>query len=258
MIYQVPVLVHRLILSSQVNTQNQAIIPCPTICKSSKQGFYGLTMMSRLAAFDMDGTLIQGRLVYALAGKFGLSDKVGAIQSRVMAGHQKTRAIASLFAGLTKTDMLAAIESIPLTRNCQQTIAALRDRNYKIGMISDSYTVAAGVVADRLQLDFVAANELEIENGVITGKIEMPLGWDRIGCFCKISVCKRFQLEKFAAQFGVPIANTLAIGDTKSDICMIKRAGVGVAFMPKDKEIEKASQKIVRDSDLLRILEFVE
>jgi phosphoserine phosphatase len=214
--------------------------------------------MSRLAAFDMDGTLIQGRLVYALAGKFGLSDKVEAIQSSGLPGYEQTRTIASLFAGLTKKDLQDAIESIPLMKNCEKTIEELRDRNYKIVIISDSYTVAASAVADRLQLDFIAANELEIENGMITGKIEMPLGWDRIGCFCKISVCKRYHLEKFARQFEVPIENTLAIGDTKSDICMIKRAGVGVAFMPKDKEIAKASQKIVQDSDLLKILEFAD
>jgi phosphoserine phosphatase len=214
--------------------------------------------MSRLAAFDMDGTLIQGRLVHALAGNFGLSDKVEAIRSSGMPGYEQTTTIASLFAGLTKKDLQAAIESIPLMKNCEQTIEELRDRNYKIGIISDSYTVAASAVADRLQLDFIAANELEIENGMITGKIEMPLGWDRIGCFCKISVCKRYHLEKFARQFEVPIENTLAIGDTKSDICMIKRAGVGVAFMPKDKEIAKASQKIVQDSDLLKILEFAD
>ena len=77
--------------------------------------------------------------------------------------------------------MQTAIESIPLTKNCQQTIAALRDRNYKIGVISDSYTVAADAVADRLQLDFIAANELEMENGMITGKVKMPLGWEKIG-----------------------------------------------------------------------------
>jgi len=215
-------------------------------------------MMSRLAAFDMDGTLIQGRLVFALAGMFGLTDKVKAIQSGGMAGYEQTGAIASLFAGLTKKDLKAAIESIPLTKNCERTVAALRDRNYKIGIISDSYTEVVSSIADRLQLDFIAANELEMESDRITGKVKMPLGWDRIGCFCKISVCKRYHLEKFARQFEIPIENTLAVGDTKSDICMIKRAGVGVAFMPKDKEIAKASQKIVHDSDLLRILEFVE
>lgn len=214
--------------------------------------------MPRIAAFDMDGTLISGRLVFALANRFGLSKKVASIQSSGMAGHEQTRAIAALFVDSTRRDVESAIESIPFTKNCERTIAALRDKGYKTGIISDSYTVAAGSIADTLHLDFMAANELEIESGRVTGRVKMPLGWDMIGCFCKISVCKRYHLEKFARQFNVPIENTLAVGDTKSDICMIKRAGVGVAFMPKDKEIAVASDKIVRESDLLKVLDFVE
>ena len=215
-------------------------------------------MLSNLAAFDMDGTLIQGRLVFALADRFDLSDKVRSIQSRrLMAGHEQTKAIASLFAGLTTKDLESAIASIPLTKNCERTIAVLKDRGYKIGIISDSYTIAAGFVADRLNLDFVMANKLQIFNGKITGKVDMPLGWDRIGCYCKISVCKRYHLEKSAHQFCVPIENTLAVGDTKSDICMIQRAGVGVAFMPKDEEIKKASDKVVSEPDLFKVLNFV-
>jgi phosphoserine phosphatase len=212
--------------------------------------------MMKLAAFDMDGTLIQGRLVFALADRFGLASKVRAIQSSGKLGHEQTKAIAALFAGLTRKDLQAAIESIPLTRNCEQAIAVLRGRDYKIGIISDSYTAAAGVVAERLQLDFVAANELEFEGGRITGKVEMPLGWERIGCFCKISVCKRYHLEKFARQFKIPIEDTLAVGDTRSDICMVRRAGVGIAFMPKDEEIASTTDKIVQDSDLGKVLEF--
>lgn len=213
-------------------------------------------MMPALAVFDMDGTLIQGRLVFALANMFGLSGKVSAIQASGAAGHEQTKAIAALFAGLTKKDVESAIESIPLTKNCERTVKTLKGKDCKIGIISDSYTVAAGFVADRLQLDFVAANELEISNGKITGKVDMPLGWERIGCFCKISVCKRYHLEKFARQFDVSIENTLAVGDTRSDICMIRRAGAGVAFMPKDSEIANATDKIVQDSDLLKVLEF--
>jgi phosphoserine phosphatase SerB len=214
--------------------------------------------LSRLAAFDMDGTLIQGRLVFALADRFGLSDKVRSIQtSTPMAGHEQTKAIAALFAGLTKKDLESAIESIPLTKNCEHTIAILKDRGYKIGIISDSYTIAACFVADRLHLDFVIANKLEILNGKITGSVEMPLGWNRIGCYCKISVCKRYHLEKIACHFCVPIENTVAVGDTKSDICMIQRAGVGIAFKPKDKEIKKASDKIINEPDLLKVLEFI-
>jgi phosphoserine phosphatase SerB len=217
-----------------------------------------MMLSSNLAAFDMDGTLIQGRLVFALADRFDLSDKVRSIQSRrLMAGHEQTKAIAALFAGLTTKDLESAIASIPFTKNCERTIAALKDRGYKLGIISDSYTVAAGFVADRLNLDFVMANELQISNGKITGKVDMPLGWDKIGCYCKISVCKRYHLEKTAHQFDVPLENTLAVGDTKSDICMIQRAGVGVAFMPKDEEIKKSSNKIISEPDLLKVLSFV-
>lgn len=212
---------------------------------------------SNLAAFDMDGTLIQGRLVFALADKFGLSEKVRSIQSRPqIAGHEQTKAIAALFAGLTTKDLESAIASIPFTKNSERTVAALKERDYKIGIISDSYTIAAGFVADRLNLDFVMANKLYILDGKITGKVDMPLGWDRIGCFCKISVCKRYHLEKSAHQFGVAIENTLAVGDTKSDICMIQRAGVGIAFMPKDEELKRACNKVVTEPDLLKVLEF--
>jgi phosphoserine phosphatase len=205
----------------------------------------------------MDGTLIQGRLVFALADRFDLTEKVRSIQSRPqITGHEQTKAIAGLFAGLTKKDLEYAIESIPLTKNSERTIAALKERDYRIGIISDSYTIAAGFVANRLNLDFVMANKLEVSNGRITGKVDMPLGWDRINCFCKISVCKRYHLEKSAHQFGVPIKNTLAVGDTKSDICMIQRAGVGVAFMPKDEDIKNASDNIIIEPDLLKVLEF--
>lgn len=218
-----------------------------------------MMLSSNLAAFDMDGTLIQGRLVFALADRFDLSDKVRSIQSqRLMAGHEQTKAIAALFSGLTAKDLESAIASIPFTKNCERTIAALKDRGYKLGIISDSYTIAAGFVADRLNLDFVMANKLQIFNDKITGKVDMPLGWDRIGCYCKISVCKRYHLEKSADQFCVPIENTVAVGDTKSDICMIQRAGVGVAFMPKDEEIKKASDRIVTEPDLLKVLNFVD
>jgi phosphoserine phosphatase len=212
--------------------------------------------MRRLAAFDMDGTLIQGRLVFALADRFGLVEKVKAVQSSGMAGHEQTKAIAALFAGLAKRDVESAIESIPLTKNTEQVIAGLRGRDYKIGIISDSYTLAAGIVASRLNLDFVAANELEIENGRVTGRVDMPLGWEKIGCFCKISVCKRYHLEKYANKYDVPLENTLAVGDTKSDICMIQRARAGVAFMPKDKQLTNTTEKIVQDPDLLKVLGF--
>lgn len=210
-----------------------------------------------LAAFDMDGTLIQGRVVFALAEKFDLSEKVRHIQSAGQDGHLQTVAIASIFAGISKRDLEAAVESIPLTTNCERTITALKERGAKVGIISDSYTAAADIVSARLGMDFVAANELQIRDGKITGVVRMPLGWEKIDCFCKISVCKRYHLEEHSHRYGIPVGATMAVGDTKSDICMIRRAGVGIAFMPKDDAVISSANHVVREPDLLRVLEHI-
>jgi phosphoserine phosphatase len=209
-----------------------------------------------LAAFDMDGTLTQGRLVFALADKFGLSEKINDIQASGQEGHLQTRAIAALFSGIARSDLVKAVESIPLTKNCEKAVAIFKEKNYKLGIISDSYTLAAEMIATRLGMDFVAANELEIVDNKITGRVHMPLGWEKIGCFCKISVCKRYHLEQQAQKFGVPMEKTMAIGDTKSDLCMIQRAGVGISFMPKDSMIAKASKNVVREPDMLIVSQF--
>lgn len=205
----------------------------------------------------MDGTLTQGRLVFALADKFDLSKKVRRIQSGDQQGHMQTKEIAALFRGISRRDLETAVESIPLTRNCERTIARLKEKGSIVGIISDSYTAAAGMLAARLGMDFAAANELEIIGDRITGRVVMPLGWEKIGCFCKLSVCKRFHLEEQSSRFGTPLENTMAVGDTKSDLCMLQSAGIGIAFMPKDEIVTAPGIRVIREPDLASVLQFV-
>ncbi|MEM2140052.1 HAD family phosphatase [Nitrososphaera sp.] len=213
----------------------------------------------KLAAFDMDGTLLDGRLVFALSERMGLDGRVRAIQSdEKLASHEKTAMIAGLFAGVTRRDVESAVESIPLSKNAEQAVSALKGRDYKTGIISDSYTAAAGVVASRLGMDFVAANDLVFENSVATGRVNMPMGWEKIGCFCHLSVCKRYHLEKYADMFGVQLVDTLAVGDTRADICMIRRAGFGVAFMPKDDDVRNASENVVATPDMMQVIRLLD
>jgi phosphoserine phosphatase len=213
----------------------------------------------KLAAFDMDGTLLDGRLVFALSEKLGVDGKVRTIQSDdKLAAHEKTAMIADLFTGVTRKDVESAVEAISLARNAEQAIAALRGREYKIGIISDSYTAAAGTVALRLGLDFVAANDLVFENDVATGEVNMPMGWEKINCFCHLSVCKRYHLEKHADMFGIQMVDTIAVGDTRADICMIKRAGFGVAYMPKDDDVMNASENVVSTSDMMQVIRLLD
>lgn len=220
-----------------------------------------MTAERALAAFDMDGTLLDGRFVYALAGVAGVEDQVRAIQESAKPGYAQTEMIAALFAGLSERDFVSAIESIPLAKNCARFVSTLRSAGFVTGIISDSYTLVAGRVAKALGMDFVSANELQFRDGVCTGKVSMPMGWEIIGCTCRLSVCKRYHLESHCAKFNASLRLTLAIGDTKSDVCMIRRAKVGVAFSPKD-GVVRASSKYVFDSgdfaDLLPLAAMLE
>ena len=217
-----------------------------------------MTVKPKLVAFDMDGTLIQGRLIEVISRKFKLTDRVSSIQSDPsLLGYQKTRLIASLLKGIKEREIVDSIDSIPIMHNADKIVTWFRKNGYKTGIITDSYSIAARVVAKKLDLDFCSANELVIKDGMVTGEIVMPLGWEKIGCPCNISICKRFHLTHYAKKYGVEIKDTIAIGDTRGDICMIKQAGLGIAFMPKDQDIIKQSKNIIHNPDLIEVLNYM-
>jgi phosphoserine phosphatase len=206
-----------------------------------------MTSKSKLAVFDMDGTIIDGRLIDALSTKFGLYDQIKQIQADPsILGFIKTQKIASLLKGIDEKEIIFALESIPIMNNFQNTVSALKESGYKIGIITDSYSIAAKTLANNYDLDFYAANDLIVNSGLVTGEVCMPLGWDKINCFCKNSVCKRYHLETYANKYGVDAKDTVAIGDTRGDLCMVTHAGIGIAFMPKDDYINKCKYIINR------------
>jgi phosphoserine phosphatase len=204
-----------------------------------------------LIAFDMDGTLIDGRLVFALADRFGLSDKVREIQEdRILHGYEQSISIARLFRGLSANNITEAIESIPLMKNCEKVVWELKEQGHVLGIISDSYDIAVNYVANKLSFDFYESNTLELDSdGKLTGNINMPLGWQKNGCYCKISVCKRYCLERNADKFQIDAGRTIAVGDTRSDLCMVENAAVGIAFMPKHKILEDMADVSIKEPD---------
>lgn len=212
-----------------------------------------------LIAFDMDGTLLDGRLVFTLADRFGLSDKVREIQNNtLLPGYEQSRKIARLFKGLNQQDVRNAIENIKLMKNCERVAKEFKELGYVVGIISDSYTIATEYVAEKLNFDFSESNILELDqNGKLTGNVKMPLGWEKIGCYCKISVCKRYSLENIAHKFKITLESTVAIGDSKSDLCMLERANIGIAFRPKQKILEEKADVSIKEADLAIVTRFI-
>jgi len=182
----------------------------------------------RLVVLDVDSTLIRDEAIDVLAERAGVGAEVAAITERAMAGHldftSSLKARVSLLAGLKLADVEEVRDALRLTPGARTFVRTLRRLGYHVGVVSGGFTFFTDRFVRELELDFAAANELEIEDGVLTGRLTGPV-LDRAG--------KAEALRRFAAQFGVPLSQTVAVGDGANDIDMLETAGLGVAFNAK-------------------------
>jgi phosphoserine phosphatase len=193
----------------------------------------------RLVVLDVDSTLIRDEAIDVLAERAGVGAEVKAITERAMAGQldfaSSLRARVSLLAGLTLADLEAVRDALRLTPGARTFVRTLRRVGYHVGVVSGGFTFFTDRFVAELELDFAAANELEIVDGVVTGRIVGPIV-DRPG--------KAAALERFASQFAVPLSQTVAVGDGANDIDMLERAGLGVAFNAKSALREAADTAV--------------
>ena len=192
----------------------------------------------RLIVFDVDSTLIQQEVIELLAARVGAQDAVAAITEAAMRGeldfaeslHQRVATLA----GLPAEVLDEVSEELKLTPGARTTLRTLRRLGYYVGVVSGGFRQVIEPLAHELMLDFVAANQLEIVDGKITGRVIGPI-IDRPG--------KAKALRDFAHQVGVPMAQTVAVGDGANDIDMLAAAGLGVAFNAKPalREVADAS-----------------
>lgn len=192
----------------------------------------------RLIVFDVDSTLIQGEVIEMLAERAGAGAAVAAITDAAMRGeidfteslHQRVATLAGLPAEVI--DEVA--DRVELTPGARTTIRTLRRLGFHCGVVSGGFRQVIEPLAHDLMLDFVAANELEIVDGRLTGRVVGQV-IDRAG--------KAKALRDFATQAGVPMEQTVAVGDGANDIDMLNAAGLGVAFNAKPalREVADAS-----------------
>ena len=200
---------------------------------------YGLERRAkRLIVFDVDSTLIQGEVIEMLAERVGAGEAVAAITDAAMRGeidfaeslHQRVATLA----GLPEEVLDEVGAELELTAGARTTIRTLRRLGFHCGVVSGGFRQVIDPLAHELMLDFVAANELEIVDGKLTGRVVGEV-IDRAG--------KAKALRDFAQQAGVPMEQTVAVGDGANDIDMLNAAGLGVAFNAKPalREVADAS-----------------
>ncbi len=182
----------------------------------------------RLIVFDVDSTLVQGEAIEMLAAHAGRAAEVRAVTEAAMRGEIEFaeslhRRVATL-EGLSVRCVDQVADALELTPGARTTVRTLKRLGYRCGVVSGGFTaVIAPLVAD-LGLDFAAANELEVADGRLTGRVVGPV-IDRPG--------KADALRRFAEEAGVPLSQTVAVGDGANDLDMLATAGLGIAFNAK-------------------------
>ena len=182
----------------------------------------------RLIVMDVDSTLIQHEVIDLLAARAGCADEVAKVTAAAMRGEldfaASLRERVSLLAGLEARVLDEVRAELRLTAGARTLIGTLGGLGYKSGIVSGGFIQVIGPLAAELGIGYVAANELEISAGKLTGRLCGPL-IDRAG--------KAEALRRFAADAGVPLSQTVAVGDGANDLDMITAAGLGVAFNAK-------------------------
>lgn len=182
----------------------------------------------RLVVFDVDSTLIQGEVIEMLAARAGREEEVRQVTERAMRGEldfaESLRERVAVLEGLPASVLDEVAAEIQLTPGARTTIRTLRRLGFHTGVVSGGFTQIIDQLVDDLGLDFSAANELEIVDGKLTGRVIGEIV-DRPG--------KAKALLRFAESYGVPPAQCVAVGDGANDIDMLSAAGLGVAFNAK-------------------------
>jgi phosphoserine phosphatase len=193
----------------------------------------------RLVAFDMDSTLIEAEVIDELAKLAGVGEQVSAITERAMRGEidfsESFRARVALLEGLEESALDRVASELKITEGAEHLISTLRTLGYKTAILSGGFTYFAKHLQARLGMDYVYANELDIAQGVVTGKIQGEI----------VDGARKAQLlRQLADDLGIDLQQVIAVGDGANDLPMLSIAGLGIAFRAKPLVKKSAEQSI--------------
>ncbi len=193
----------------------------------------------RVICFDMDSTLIQTEVIDELADRAGVGEQVRAITESAMRGEidftESFRQRVALLEGLDVSVMQDIAENLPITEGAERLMKTLKLVGFKVAILSGGFTFFANYLKEKLGIDYVYANDLEIKDGKLTGRYLGNV----------VDGQRKAELLRLIAQVeGVDVQQTVAVGDGANDLPMLSIAGLGIAFHAKPKVKEGAKQNI--------------
>ena len=198
--------------------------------------------------FDVDSTLIQDEVIELLADVAGKRTEVAEVTERAMRGEldfaASLRERVAVLAGLPESVFADVYQRITPTEGVQELIDAVHAAGGLVGAVSGGFTQVLTPLAAKLGLDFARANDLEVVDGKLTGKVDGRIV-DR--------AVKAESLKEWAAAAGINLAQTIAVGDGANDLDMLAAAGLGVAFNAKPIVREQADI-VIEKQDLRELI----
>lgn len=202
----------------------------------------------RLVCFDMDSTLIQTEVIDELARRAGVYDQVSAITESAMRGEidfkQSFQRRVAMLEGLEESVMKEIAENLPLTQGAERLFRTLKKYGFKTAILSGGFNYFGNYLKNKLGIDYVFANELEIKDGKLTGK--------HVGEI--VDGAKKAEMLKYLAfKEEIHLEQVIAVGDGSNDLPMIQLAGLGIAFHAKPK-VKATAQHAISQNGLDTIL----
>ena len=211
-----------------------------------------MSQVKGLCVMDVDGTLLLEEVIDLLGREAGREEEISLITSRAMRGEldfdSSLRKRVSLLEGLPVSVFEKVFNSIHLSPNAQKFISILQKNGILVGLVSGGFTPIVERLAKFLSISYFSANQLEVKDGLLTGKL--------VGQIINPEI-KKETLEKWREELKLPQERTVAIGDGANDLLMLKSAGLGIAFCAKE-VLKKEISNHVDKRDFLEVLPLIE
>lgn len=193
----------------------------------------------KLICFDMDSTLVQIEIIDELARMAGVASQVQKITEAAMQGKidftESFRERMALLKGIPETRLKGLADTLPITPGAEKLITTLKKLGFKTAILSGGFEYFGRVLQERLGVDILYANTLDVQDGKTTGKV--------IGEIVD-GKRKADKLAEIARNLGVSLAQVVAVGDGANDIPMLSLAGLGIAFQAKPAVLAKTQHHL--------------
>ena len=205
----------------------------------------------RLIVMDIDSTLINEEVIDLLGEEAGVGVRVAAITERAMRGEidfkQALEERAGLLAGLGQEVFDRTFARVTFTPGALELIRTAHERGWKVGVVSGGFHEVADRIVEAAGIDYCLANRLEVQSGKLTGKLAAEI------------VTRERKLEalrSWAHELGLPMSQTVTMGDGANDIPMIQAAGTGIAFCAKPK-VRAAAPFAINERNLMLAMDII-